>query len=143
MKDYAQVLLVEDNSVDREAVRRGFRRHRLGNAIVEARDGFDALQLLRGDDNQPALQRPYVVVLDIGLPRMSGIELLRELRRDDELHDSVVFVLTTSRSERDKAAAYSLNVAGYIVKEDLDSGYGELASLLEQYCSIVELPGKA
>lgn len=135
-----QVLLVEDNDVDREAVRRAFASHRIDSPLYEAVDGIEALQILRGTAGRRKLDRPFLVLLDIRMPRMTGIELLRELRADPELHDTVVFVLTTSKSEHDKAAAYEENVAGYIVKEDVGAGFANLVSMLEAYLEVVELP---
>ncbi len=71
---------------------------------------------------------------------MSGIELIAELRADPDLRDSVVFVLTTSRSEEDRVASYNLNVAGYIVKTDVGAGFVRLVEMLDHYWRIVELP---
>ncbi|MBX3275845.1 MAG: response regulator [Sandaracinaceae bacterium] len=136
-----QVLLVEDNDVDREAVRRAFRQHRIANPIVAARDGIEALGLLRGE-RQPKLPRPYIVLLDLNMPRMDGIELLRAIRADRAMHDSVVFVLTTSKADEDKMAAYDLNVAGYICKSDVGTGFIRLVELLDRYWRLVELPGR-
>lgn len=135
-----QVLLVEDNDVDREAVRRAFRQHRIANPIHAARDGLEALEVLRGDVERRALRRPYVVLLDLNMPRMDGIELLRELRADPALRDSVVFVLTTSKADEDRTAAYDLNVAGYICKSDVGTGFIRLVELLDHYWRVVVLP---
>lgn len=137
------VLLVEDNAVDREAVRRAFDRHRIANPVHDAVDGVEALAILRGTNGKQRLPRPYLVLLDINMPRMSGIELLRELRADLELHDSIVFVLTTSRSDEDKMAAYDANVAGYILKSDVGAGFVDLVSLLDHYWRVVEFPPRA
>lgn len=134
------VLLVEDNEVDREGVRRAFVRHRIANPIVDAVDGVEALKLLRGTDTRGRIARPYVILLDINLPRMNGIEFLRQLRADHELRDSVVFVLTTSRSEEDKMASYDLNIAGYMVKHDVGAGFINLVALLDHYWRVIELP---
>ena len=134
------VLLVEDNEVDREAVRRAFLRHRIANPIHVAIDGVEALDLLRGTNGKERLPRPYLILLDINMPRMSGIELLRELRADPDLHDSIVFVLTTSKSDEDKIAAYGANIAGYIIKSDVGAGFVGLVGLLDHYWKIVEFP---
>ena len=134
------VLLVEDNVVDREGVRRAFAKHRIVNPVRDASDGIEALEILRGTAGQPPLPRPFLILLDINMPRMNGVEFLRHLRADDKLRDSVVFVLTTSKSEEDKIAAYDLNVAGYIVKDDVGTGFMRLMNLLDCYWRIVELP---
>jgi CheY-like chemotaxis protein len=133
------VLLVEDNPIDCEAVRRGFAKQRIANPIVEAGDGYAALALLRGTA-RPRIQRPYILLVDLNMPRMNGIEFITELRADPELRDSVVFVLTTSRSDEDRVASYNLNVAGYVVKTDVGPGFIRLVEMLDHYWRIVELP---
>jgi CheY-like chemotaxis protein len=133
------ILLVEDNLVDREAVLRAFARVRIANPVVCAVDGVDALNALRGHDRE-RVPRPYLVLLDLNLPRMGGIEFLRTLREDEELRDSVVFVLTTSKRDEDRVASYDFNVAGYILKSEVGTGFMKLISLLEHYWRIVEFP---
>jgi CheY-like chemotaxis protein len=134
------ILLVEDNAVDQEAIQRAFKRHRIANPIHVAADGIEALALLRGTEGKPKLPRPYLVLLDLNLPRLNGVELLREIRSDPELHDSIVFVLTTSKRDEDRMASYDLNVAGYVVKSDVGSGFIRLIELLDHYWRIVEFP---
>lgn len=130
------ILLVEDNKVDREAVTRVFARRRLGNPIEIATDGVEALDALRGTGERAPVPRPYIVLLDLNLPRMGGLELLRAIRADESLKSSVVFVLTTSNRDEDRAEAYRLNVAGYVVKRDV----AKLVELLDLYWHVVELP---
>ncbi|MBK8696155.1 MAG: response regulator [Deltaproteobacteria bacterium] len=135
------VLLVEDNVIEQEAVRRAFKREHIGNPIITAVDGIEALALLRGGKGGvEALPRPYLILLDLNMPRMNGLEFLTELRADPELRDSIVFVLTTSRSDEDRVASYNLNVAGYIVKSDVGAGFVRLLGLLDHYWRIVEFP---
>jgi CheY-like chemotaxis protein len=134
------VLLVEDNVIEQEAVRRAFRRERIGNPVVSAVDGVEALALLRGSSDGASLPRPYLVLLDLNMPRMNGLEFLAALRADPDLADSVVFVLTTSRSDEDRVASYNFNVAGYIVKSDVGAGFMRLIGLLDHYWRVVELP---
>jgi diguanylate cyclase (GGDEF)-like protein len=133
------VLLVDDDQIDALAMSKAFRANNLPNPIVRAKDGVEALAVLRGE-GRAALSRPYVVLLDLNMPRMNGIEFLEELRADQRLRDSVVFVLTTSAAEEDRAAAYHKNVAGYILKSDAGQDFVELVQLLQQYWRIVELP---
>ena len=134
------VLLVEDNEIDRECVLRAFTRHRIVNPVVHASDGLEALDVLRGVEGKASLPRPYILLLDINMPRMNGVELLRELRADPKLRSTVVFVLTTSSSDQDRIAAYDLNIAGYIIKSDVGPGFIHLVELLQSYWRIVELP---
>jgi CheY-like chemotaxis protein len=136
---HVNLLVVEDNEIDREALRRAFRRHGVQQPVIDVDDGVEALAVLRGEHARP-LARPYLILLDLNLPRMNGLELLDELRRDPALRDSVVFVLTTSRADEDKSAAYAHNVAGYLVKGDLGQSFSGLLELITAYCKVVELP---
>jgi CheY-like chemotaxis protein len=133
-------LLVEDDEVDVQAMRRAFMRLRLANEMVVTRDGIEALDLLRGN-GRPALERPFIVLLDLNMPRMGGIEFLEVIRADAALNDAVVFVLTTSAEERDRVDAYRNHVAGYIVKQELSSGgLLDAIDMLDRYWRVVELP---
>lgn len=132
----AAILLVEDDNVDAKIVVRAFTKLRIANPIIRAKDGVMALELLRDG----SVSRPYIILLDLNMPKMGGIEFLDELRRDAMLSSSVVFVLTTSKDDEDKMAAYNHNIAGYIVKEKLQNGFDELVKLLDCYWRIVELP---
>ena len=134
-------LLVEDDEVDIQAMQRTFARMRLANTLLIARDGVDGLDMLRGADGRAALERPYIVLLDLNMPRMGGIEFLEVLRADPVLTGTVVFVLTTSAEERDRVAAYQKHVAGYIVKQDLGGeGLSKAIDMLDHYWRVVELP---
>ncbi|HTJ42862.1 MAG TPA: response regulator [Kofleriaceae bacterium] len=137
--NHVNLLVVEDNEVDREALRRAFKRHGVHQPMIDVDDGVEALAVLRGERDLP-LGRPYLILLDLNMPRMNGLELLGEIRRDPRLKDSVVFVLTTSRADEDKAAAYGQNVAGYLVKGDLGQNFAGLLELITAYCKVVELP---
>ena len=130
------VLLVEDDSVDRMAVQRAFKTARIGNEIFTAKDGVEGLEVLRAGK----VPEPFIILLDLNMPRMNGVEFLQELRKDEKLHRSVVFVLTTSREEEDRTKAYDLNVAGYIVKSDVGNGFLKLVEMLDCYWKIVEFP---
>ncbi|MBL8484347.1 MAG: response regulator [Rhodocyclaceae bacterium] len=133
------ILLAEDNEVDARAVSRALRDVRIVHPIVRAKDGVEALALLRGN-GAVEVPRPYVVLLDLSMPRMDGLQFLEELRADPVLQTSVVFVLTTSNADEDRTRAYRANVAGYVLKTRLSEGFGELRELIESYASIVELP---
>ena len=134
------VLLVDDNAVDREAVQRGFAAYKIANPIVCASDGVEALALLRGNPTQAAVPRPFLILLDLNMPKMNGIALLQQLRQDPELQDSIVFVLTTSHADEDRVAAYAQHVAGYIAKSDVGAGFIRLIHLLDHYWRIVSFP---
>jgi len=130
------ILLVEDDDVDAMGVIRQLKRNRLANNLVRAKDGIEGLKLLRDG----IADTPFLILLDLNMPRMSGLEMLRELRSDPELTSAIVFVLTTSKDDEDKASAYKEHIAGYIVKSSLDDGFENLFSMLDHYWRIVEFP---
>ena len=133
---HATIILVEDDDIDAMSVERAFKKLKIINPIVRAKDGLSALEILQ----QGAVTKPYLMLLDLNMPRMGGLELLAKLRSDEHLKNTVVFVLTTSKDDEDKLAAYDKNIAGYIVKENLQYGFDELVKLLDHYWRIVELP---
>jgi CheY-like chemotaxis protein len=137
------ILLVDDDEVDVEAVRRGFVALRIGNAITVANDGFEALNILRGEEGYERLPRPYIILLDLNMPRMNGFEFLEELREDSDLKSSIVFVLTTSNREEDMLAAYKERIAGYFVKNNVGEGFLAVPDLLNSYWRIVEFPASS
>ena len=131
------ILLVEDDQVDVMNVKRAFERNRILNPLQVASDGIEALEMLR-NGTVPASRR--IILLDLNMPRMNGIEFLRELRNDPELRPTPVVVLTTSNDERDRVEAYKLNVAGYLLKPVTFINFVELMAALNKYWSLVELP---
>lgn len=134
------LLHVEDDDVDAMVVERAFRRLPGAPAIVRARDGHEALEILRGEDTERRLTRPYFVLLDWSLPRMGGGEVLARIRADAELRSTVVFVLTTSRSAEDRRVAYQHNAAGYLVKSESRDELSAGLALIAGYGTVVELP---
>ncbi len=134
------ILLVEDDELDVEATKRAFQKAKIANPIVVAENGEEALNHLRGTDEVDRIVRPCIILLDLNMPRMNGIEFLKHVRMDSELQDSIVFVLTTSSAHKDQCAAYEKQVAGYIVKDNVGEGFMKLISMLEHYWKIVELP---
>ncbi len=131
------ILLVEDDDVDVMNVRRAFQRAHVSNPLHVASNGLEALDLLRG--NTIPLDR-RLVLLDLNMPRMNGIEFLRAIRADDELRSLPVVVLTTSNDERDKVDAYNLNVAGYLLKPVTFADFVDLMAALNKYWMLVEMP---
>jgi len=107
------VLHVEDDDLDALNVQRLMRQNDAVTDVTVARDGIEALELLRSEMSD---LHDLVILLDISMPRMNGLEFLRELRADPDLRHLPVVVLSTSDHEDDKATAYRLNVAGYLVK---------------------------
>ena len=131
------ILLVEDDEVDVTNVRRAFKKNNIRNPLWVAGNGLEALEMLRGAE-LPRERR--LVLLDLNMPRMNGIEFLRTLRADPGLCCTPVVVLTTSNDERDRTDAYRLNVAGYVLKPVSFQEFCEAMATLLQYWSLVELP---
>ncbi len=138
-REYKEVtiLLVDDDDVDVMGIERALKKLKILNPIVRARDGVEGLELLR---DPQTVQRPYIVLLDINMPRMNGLEMLIELRNDPVLSNAVVFILTTSKADEDKMAAYRQHIAGYIVKSKVGDGFLRVMEMLDRYWRVVELP---
>ncbi len=134
------ILLVEDDGGDAKAVKRTFSEAKIANSIFRAEDGIEALEILRGENGHEKMPSPYMLLVDLNMPRMNGIEFVNELRKDPALKQSIVFILTTSKSAEDRAKAYNLNVAGYIVKETAGQDFLQLVDLIDSYWRLVELP---
>jgi CheY-like chemotaxis protein len=134
------ILLVEDDQIDAKAFIRSLQKLKVSNPVTIARDGVEALEILKGGGDGEPLPRPNLIIMDINMPRMNGIELLQRMRADAELRDLIAFILTTSNDEQDRIEAYNLNVAGYMLKTDLASGFVKAVELIENYWRGVELP---
>lgn len=137
-QNYKEVTLfiVDDDDIDAIALERALRKLRLLNTVQRARDGQEALDLLRAG----VISTPYIILLDLNMPRMNGLEFLQALRADPALTHSVVFVLTTSKSDEDLVSAYRKHVAGYVLKQHMDRDFLEVIGLIEHYWRLVELP---
>lgn len=125
-----RILLVEDNDDHAEAIKRSFANHQVANSICHVTDGQTALDYLlrRGEYVDPAKSlRPHVVLLDLRLPRVDGLEVLRAIKESKELKRLPVVVLTSSQAEKDVAMAYDCHANSYIVKP-LD--FGKFTSLM-------------
>ncbi|WP_437598634.1 response regulator [Sorangium sp. So ce590] len=131
------ILLVEDDEVDVMNVRRAFQRNNISNPLWIAGNGVEALEILRSGVI-PVERR--LILLDLNMPKMNGIEFLRELRADPDLVATSVVVLTTSNDDRDKVGAFNLNVAGYLLKPVTFLSFVELMAALNKYWRLVELP---
>lgn len=133
-------LVVDDDEIDVELLQRAFRKLRIANPVACATDGLDALDVLRGTGGREKLPPPYIVLLDINMPRMNGLEFLDELRQDEALRRTIVFVLTTSDDEVDIFKSYEKNISGYIVKARAGKSFEEALSMLDHYWKVIELP---
>lgn len=134
------ILLVEDNDVDVEILKRGLRRIGASGALVRACDGIEALEILTKDRQEQVLPRPYVILLDINMPRMNGLEFLKELRSIEDIRDARVFVFSTSDYQRDIDAAYRNDATGYIVKPDTSGELQETLRALHSFWGVCKHP---
>ncbi len=111
------ILLIEDDRVDIMTVQRALKKNKISNPLHIARTGLAALDMLRGDNGHEKITPPpALILLDLNLPKMSGIEFLSELRKDPELKELHIIVLTSSDEPKDRAAAFEYDVDDYIVK---------------------------
>lgn len=133
-------LIVEDNELDVEKIVRGFKRLKMPNQILSTTNGYEALDVLRGTNGKEKLAAPYIIILDLNMPRMNGIEFLEALRSDPDISSAPVFVLTTSDRQEDVAAAYRFNICGYIVKPIAMSAMFEALETLNSFWNLVEYP---
>jgi len=131
------ILLVDDDDVDVMNVRRAFAKAQISDPIYTAGDGIEALKVLR---EGPIPSERRLVLLDLNMPKMNGIEFLRELRADPELAAQPVVVMTTSDADRDRVDAYELNVAGYLLKPVAFDDFVEVMATLNDYWKLMELP---
>jgi CheY-like chemotaxis protein len=134
------ILLVDDDKVDAMAIKRSFQELCIENPVIEARNGIEALERLRGQNGYEQVPSPCLILLDLNMPRMDGIEFLGELRRDPSLRRLLVFVMTTSSAEEDRKRAYDQNVAGYVLKSRPGHGFVESIETLQHYWRAIEFP---
>ena len=134
------ILLVDDDEVDVRAFRRMLQKQQVSNPIVTACDGVEALQILRGEGGRPKLARPFLILLDINMPRMNGLQFLYELRKDAALTDSIVFMLTTSAAEDDQTFSYKQHIAGYLLKSEAGENFVKVVQMLEKFVITVQFP---
>lgn len=138
VNDHAlNILLVDDDEVDVMTVRRAFAKANIANQLYVATNGIEALELLRRDGVPPSRR---LVLLDLNMPRMNGIEFLREVRSDPSLQSLTVVVLTTSNEDRDRVEAYQLNVAGYLIKPVTFQSFADVMATLNKYWTLMEMP---
>jgi CheY-like chemotaxis protein len=125
------ILLVEDDELDVIGVRRSLKKLDIPYELYTAFNGSEALQLLRDDPEKPAMGAlPDIILLDLNMPRMNGLEFLKALRADERLKDIRVYVMTTSNEESDRSATDRLGVSGYLIKPmGYDSGYNRVDSM--------------
>lgn len=136
------ILLVDDDEDDILITRRAFERYEPKNTLYVVRDGNEALDFIyhRGNYKDKSIPAPRLIFLDINMPKMNGIEVLRRLKNDPEKRCIPVVILTTSRREQDKIESYNLGVNSYIVKPVDFNKFIEAISTINLYWSLNQLP---
>ncbi|HVW25660.1 MAG TPA: response regulator [Polyangiaceae bacterium] len=143
MKSDPIILLVEDNDDDAELTERAFREAKIGNPIVRMEDGVEALDYLfgRGEHaDRDASDLPAIVLLDLNLPRLNGLEVLAAMRTDERTRHLPVVVLTSSTEERDRLAAYDQHVNSYVKKPVDYDQFVSAARQLGLYWIVLNVP---
>ena len=133
------ILLVEDDYLDIMNVERELSKINITHPLHVARNGREALSMLRGEGVEKISPAPSVILLDINMPKMNGLEFLTELRREPEFSHIPVFIMTTSNEETDRMAAQKLNVAGYIVKPLTFDSFEKSHSSLDSFSLFLDL----
>jgi CheY-like chemotaxis protein len=131
-----EVLLVEDDRVDALLVKKAFRSLKITNPIHHVENGEEALEFLQDSENN----KPWIILLDINMPRMNGIEFLEEAKKDEDMRNIPVIVLTSSVEQRDRIDAFKFGIAGYMVKPVTYSDMLELVEAIKKYWTMSELP---
>jgi len=139
IKEIRTILLVEDSDADAEMTIDALRQAKLANPIVHVKDGVEALDYLfaRGDYADKANGVPAVVLLDIKMPRLDGIEVLREIRGSDKFKHVPVVILSSSREETDLARSWDLGVNAYVVKPVNASQFFDAVQTLGQFWAVM------
>lgn len=140
MSDAKPILLVEDSEVDIENITRFFKKKNIEKLLYVARDGVEALDILYGRTGHEKMPIPKFIFLDINMPRMNGIDFLKEIRKDSTFNKVLVFVLTSSQNEKDILLSHDLNIAGYLVKSTDLSDLVEVIEHLLNYINTIQLP---
>jgi len=136
-----EILLVEDNPGDVVLTQEALRDAKVHNHLSVARDGVEALAMLRDDGQHAPRSRPDLILLDLNLPRKSGREVLGEIKRDERLCNIPVVILTTSQAEQDVLESYRLRANAYVIKPvDLDQFLRVVQSIEQFWLEIVKLP---
>jgi CheY-like chemotaxis protein len=139
--DLISVLLVDDDPGDVLLVREAFQDHKVGNLLSVVSDGVEAVEYVRAQGNYSDASRPDLILLDLNLPRKSGIEVLQEIKSDPALSTIPVVVLTTSEAEEDILRAYKLHANAYITKPvDFEQFARIVHQIDEFFIGLVKLP---
>lgn len=144
MRKNVPILLVEDDEIDRLTVARAFQKNKITNPLYTVENGKEALAFLHHEDPYGDPQhspRPGIILLDLHMPIMSGIEFLKILKQDEDLRSIPVVVLTTSQEESDQVESFRMSVAGYVIKPLEFGDFVEAIKTIDLYWTLSEICG--
>ena len=136
MRSSKPILLIEDDQVDAMTVKRALKEIKVTNRLDIMQNGEEALSFLRNPENE----KPGIILLDLNMPKMNGIEFLKIAKKDETLKRIPVVILTTSKAERDKVDSFDLGVAGYMLKPVDYQKFIEVVKTIDLYWTLSELP---
>jgi CheY-like chemotaxis protein len=136
MRTTKPILLVEDDKVDAMTIKRALQEINVTNVLKIVGNGEEALDFLRDDDNE----KPAIILLDLNMPKMNGIEFLTIIKKDEDLKRIPAIVLTTSRDEQDRIDSFNLGIAGYMIKPVDYLQFVEVMKTIHIYWTLSELP---
>jgi len=136
MRSFKPILLLEDDQVDAMTVKRALKDINVTNSLDIVHDGEEALTFLKNPENE----KPGIILLDLNMPKMNGIEFLKIAKKDDSLKKIPVVVLTTSKEDQDKVDSFNLGVAGYMIKPVDYRKFVEVVKTIDIYWTLSELP---
>lgn len=128
-----QILLIEDNLAHAELVKRSFEQHRVSNVITHVQDGQEAVAYLFQDETDKQHKQPHIILLDLRLPKIDGLEVLKQIKSNDKTKSIPVVVLTTSSADKDIAMSYEYSANSYLVKPMDFEKFSELMNDLGYY----------
>ena len=138
MQNSKPILLIEDDRVDVMTVKRALNDQKVTNPLVQVASGEEAIEYLRNGGNQ----KPCLILLDLNIPKMNGVEFLKIVKVDETLKKIPIVVLTTSTEEQDVAESFKLGAAGYMVKSVDYEKFVDIVRAIDVYWSLSELPNR-
>lgn len=133
-----KIIVIDDDDVDAQSIERSLRSADVNNEIIRAYDGIDALDLLKGANGKEKLTKPYILLIDLMMPRMDGITFIKTLRFESDITPEMIFVLSGTDSDEQCTQAYDLNITGFIKKDRAGRDFLRLTKILEQYYEVIE-----
>lgn len=136
MANQKPVLLVEDDRVDAMTVKRAIRQIQMHHPLIHAENGEEALEYLNNSSNE----KPWIILLDLNMPKMNGIEFLQVAKKNDAFKSIPVVVLTTSKEQQDRIETFKFGVAGYMIKPVDYSQFVEMMQAIKMYWTLSQQP---